>query len=345
MKRLLVLFVAMVMVLGLAGAASAADLSLGATLYFRLNDGITSGSKVDFFRISVSTGRSFGNASAYIAVQTQTYTNLPSHETPDGTLPHDPALKAWNIWNYGYDYNFSNGLTAGIMYHTEGVTLSDGRLASDWDWLHVHTFNEKHVLKLTGQPFDGMKAGLYLEPESMDYIIKAEYAASGNLKIGAGYSNAAEFVGQNRTYNVYAELLPFEGAKLYLDYLSDGKFIVDANLVVGPVTVAALYSNEDKTQYGYQVFKAETADISATYAVSPWASVTGGLVYDTSTSEVANVYAKYDFGRGHAGVNQDLVNSETHLFGGYKIDGANTLQGDYNVTTGDWWLAMVIGVW
>ena len=346
MKKLLSLLVAVVMVFALAAAASAAgDLSVGGTLYFRFANGITNSSKVDFFRISVSTGRSFGNASAYLALQTQTYTTLPPHETGTGTtLPHNPSLKAWNIWNYGYDYNFSNGITAGIIYHTEGVTLSDGRLASDWDWLHVHAFNEKHVLKLTGQPLAGLKAGLYLEPVSMDYIVKAEYAA-GNFRVGAGYTNAAALVSNNRTYNVYAELMPFEGAKLYLDYLADGKFIADASLVVGPVTVAALYSNEDKAQYGYRVFKAETADINVTYAVSPWATVTGGVVYDTVDAEITKIYGKYDFGRGYLGVSQDLENSATHVYGGYKIDGANTLQGDYNVSTGDWWVAMAIGLW
>jgi|GEM_PF-3145445 len=340
-KKFWVLFTVIVMIFSFIATAQATDVTLGGTLYFRFEDsaeGVNNLSRVDFFRINVATRKSFGKADAYMEIQTQTY-------IPDAGSTN----KYWNIYNYGYNYNFSNTLGTGVLYHTEGVTLADGWLGADWDWLNVRAFESQPVVKFVAQPFSGLSAGLYLESEKMEYILKGEYLAP-KFRAGAGYSNAENLVGLDQSeidhyYNVYAEVYPAPGVKVYGDYLADGKFLFDAVMAFAPVTLSVLYSNEDKVQFGHEVFAADTADISVDYAFSRETSVTGGAVYDTAGAELAAVYGRYNFRPGYAGIKQDFTLSETHICGGYNIDGSNTLEGDYNINTGAWWIAMVVGLW
>lgn len=323
-----------------------ASTSISGTLYYRLYDnadgfGTQNDSRVDFFRIQIDTDKSFNDDKgyAYLALQCQSY--LPE---PDNPNEHEFN---WNIRKYGYNYSLNDRWEAGVTYDTEGVTLSDGKLATDWEWLHISAFNSMNALKLLGSPFDTVKAGIYLEPVTKDYVIKSEYKNSG-FKLGAGYTNIS------KTYNVYTEILPTEKSRIYLDYYGDenvvdlakGKYLVEASAKFDPITLALTYSNEDRIVLGQTVFKLRTVDISVDYALAAKQSVTCGLVYNEYYSDIDALYTKYNIDKGYVGVRQESTLyqslSDTHINGGYRFDGTNLLEADYNATTGAWWAAMAI---
>jgi len=334
MKKFLTVIFSVAMVIAFANFVSAAvpNLQFGGNLYFRLEDGagndIRNTSKLDFYKLEVSTQRRFGaNGMAYIGLEAHSGTN-----------------GRWQIQKYGYDYIFSSKLGAAVLYEVDGIPLSDGELGSNWDWLRVGAFNQKNILNLNGRPFKGTNVHCYLEPEKMEYLLKGEYS-TGALRVGAGYSNVEAIVNNDRYFNIYGELSLRKNSRIYVDYLSDGQFLIDTSVTLDPVTLAVLYSNENKTQYGYEVFAADTMDFSVAYALSGRTAVTGGLVYDAVDAGIGHVYGEYGFGQNYAGVDYNLPDAEFELYGGYALDGVNTLQGAYNLTTGAWKLVMAIELW
>ncbi len=339
MKKLTILLIAITMLFGVSVVVSAAT-SISGTLYYRFEGNSSSAqnnSKVDFFRISVATDKTFGDdkANAYLTLQCQTFL----------TEPDNPEQRQfnWNIYQYGYTYNLSDRWAAGIMYDTEGVALSNGQLCTSWEWLREATgeLNSNNIVKLVGSPLDTLSTGIYVDPMTRDYVIKGEFKISG-LKIGAGYTNLDE------TYNIYTEIIPVENGKIYLDYLSNGKYLFDSSIKFEPITITLTHSNQDRLYLCSQIliFKANTADLGVNYAFDAKNSLTGGIVYNTYFSDLDALYAKYNFDRGYVGVKQDstltAALSQTHINAGYRIDGTNLLEADYNATSGAWWIAMAV---
>jgi hypothetical protein len=349
LKKLLILFISITMVF-VFSAAALASVTLSGTLSYHFdadnkssdNGKLHNDSKVDFFRISVATDKSFDDDRANVYLNLQCQTALKEKTTTDNPVDNDHMLN-WNIYQYGYTYNITDRLMVGMLYDAEGVTLSSGILASDWQWVRGSYFNSLNVIKLVVSPFDTVTAGIYYEPISYKYVFKGEYKISG-LKIGAGYTNSGSDL-----YNVYSEILPTEKSRIYLDYYSDDTRMLDASVKFDPITLALLYSNHQKTYLNldkYTIFNANTADFSVDYAFTEKKSITGGVVWNLYYDDLDAVYGKYNIDRGYVEVKQQSTTAEslsdTHILGGYRFDGTNLFETDYNVTQGNWWARMVI---
>jgi hypothetical protein len=333
-------------------AAAMAAVTLSGTLSYHFeadknkNDGkLKNDSVVDFFRISVATNKSFDDdrANAYLNLQCQTA--LTERDTSADNMLN------WNIYQYGYTYNMTDRLMLGMYYDAEGVTLSDGILASDWQWVRTSAFNSKNVIKLVVSPFDTVTAGIYYEPVLGKYVVKGQFKITG-LKIGAGYTNSKDFNQATETlYNVYTEFLPSATSRIYMDYYSNNTQMLDAKIKFDPITLALLYSNTKKTYLNldkYTIFDADTADFSVDYAFTERKSITGGMIWSTKYEDLDGAYIKYNVDRGYieikqaSTVDQSEALADTHIMAGYRVDGTNLWELDYNTTTSSWWTRLVI---
>lgn len=363
MKKLYTLLLAITM-LFIFTVAAFASTSISGTLLYRFDrdeKGVANNnSDVNFFRLNFATDASFNDdkATAYLTFQCQTYLPEIMYEIVrdnDGKLTDiisdtdAEEMFNWNIQNYGYTYSLNERWDVGFMYDTEGITLSGGQLASNWEWIHVSAFGSKNVIKLVGSPFNMVNAGIYFEPEAKEYLLKGEFKMKG-LKIGAGYTNAKK-IGNNNKYNVYTEILPTEKSRIYLDYISDGKYLLDTSAGLGPITAKLIASNEDRVYLGNTLIATNTADFSLDYAFSGKNTITAGLILDTYYLFDSHkiyfpaIYSRYNFDRGYAGVKYQVTNNSdagTHINLGYRFDGTNLLEGDYNTSNGKYWIAMAV---
>ena len=361
MRKLCTLLMVTIMLFVYTVAAFASTSISGTLLYrFERDDkGIaTDTSDVDFFRLNFATDVSFDDdrATAYLALQCQTYLSEATYlliKDPDSgnySLGGDPDAEPmvnWGIQNYGYTYSLNDRWNVGFMYDSEGVTLSSGQLASNYEWIHISAFIRKNVLKLVGSPLNWVNAGIYLDPYAMEYVIKGEFKMKG-LKVGAGYSNAKKICNDYK-YNVYAEILPMEKSKIYLDYISDGKYLFDASAGLGPITAKLIASNDDRKYLGNTLVESNTADFSLDYAFSGKKTITVGTVCNAiDVFYFKSFYSKYDFARGYAGVKYNFPMEEddqeagAHINLGYRFDKTNLLEGDYNTSNGKYWIAMAV---
>jgi hypothetical protein len=346
MKKLCTLLIVITMLFIFTVAAFAAPSITGTLLYRfdRTDKGIaTNNSGVNFFRLNFTSDASFNDdkATAYLALQCQTY--LPENK---GDNQDAEDMFNWNIQNYGYTYSLNDRWDIGFIYDTEGVTLSSGQLASNWEWIHIGVFGSKNVIKLVGSPFNILNAGIYLEPNAKEYLVKGEFKIKG-LKIGAGYTNAKKVCSGNYKYNVYTEILPTAKSRIYLDYISDGKYLLESSAGLGPITAKLIASNEDRTYLGNTLIATNTADFSLNYAFGKQ-SVIAGLIlntyylFDSQTIYFPAIYSRYNFDKGYAGIKQDFDEEATHINLGYRFDGTNLLEGDYSLKTGKYWIAMAV---
>lgn len=366
MKKLLGLVLAVALVLGFAATTHAADTYIGICFEIGWGSGLADNTwfwgEVDF-SASAKIGE---HGSVFVYFYNEIYEDswwFGDHYTED---MFDGDLS--DNLSFGYTYKINDQFSVSAL--AGGKEALSGQLAGDDDWFKLfHGDNvinwgdyytdwtpEKVIegrLKLVATPMEGLSITAAIEPSDMDFLIKGEF--SGEIfKVGAGYISGfvpfgpadAEIRVYTTVYNVYGEVMPVDGLKIYGEYISDGSYLLRGTYAMDPFTFAVMYSNCDNgDDFDYA---ADTLDFAVDYALSDTMTLSGGLAYDVAGSAgLVDVWGKVTFGNAYFMVTDYLNAPAIVLEAGYKLDGSGSslVYGWYDITNSEYYFGIYSEIW